>query len=138
MISIASIVAYCKGNTAAFDTFKKTKLDQDHKMLGKKRKADPETRDEEEHFVLNENNEIEEIPRKNMIIKKSHVKKVHIETSDQDIITGIDAIVDSFYETIGEDAALSKEDILNCLRINSFNITNTYLYLSDPEQFTSK
>jgi hypothetical protein len=74
--------------------------------------------------------------KRNILNKKEEgVKKVLIKDDEKEIFADIDDIVESFMETFNE---ITKEEILTCLKMNSFNIVNTYLYLKDPQHFNSK
>lgn len=51
---------------------------------------------------------------------------------DKRIVKDIDIIIDSIKETFKNH---SNDAILDALKMNSFNITNTYFFLSNPQEF---
>jgi hypothetical protein len=135
MTSIAALIKFCKGNQCAFDSIKCTGQVSNSKLLGKKRKPDTSLTYKEQVVI----DDSEKLPKKDMITNKGSIRKIQICADDKNIVSDIESIVESFYESFNEgDTVITKEDILNCLKINSFNIVNAYLYLKDPEQFTSK
>ncbi len=120
LTSITAIVEYLSGRREGFE-IEKEKLEKYHhqttiSFLGKKK----------------EGSEIEQ-PKKNLLAEIS--KKVSApENNDKQAFGKIDDIVDSFNESFKD---YSREYIFSALKMNSFNITSSYLFLRDPQTFRS-